>query len=137
MQDALRANISVESDDLLVVAFMPSVCGLCLTQGLESVNERLQSKHPNVLLHALVGEQGMRDREDVLRYRRTGLLDLPVTFIPAEELRTALFQHMGDRFPREPLYLRVDQDLRIRTAFQGNQVKPELLDRWLEANWPN
>ncbi len=136
MQEAVQEAGTGQNHEFLVVAIMPTVCGVCLDAGLKSLQQLGLWQERGLVLHALVGEQSRSDREDALRLRQTGLLSFPITFVPAEELLSALFRHMEDEFTQEPLYLRLDNEFRILTAFQANQFRPALLDQWLEVNWP-
>lgn len=128
---------AARAEGKLLVAFMPTVCGACLREGLESLRTLDASKRSqgerSIAVYVVVGEHGHLDREYALRLRQQGLLPYPTTFVPNQELVSGLFQHMGGEFAEEPLYLRLDSDLRILSAFQADQRRPDLLDQWLAA----
>lgn len=117
--------------DLLIVAYTPDVCVTCLQAGLASL--RLWNGQGAPTIHVLVGERGVKMREQALLFREDGRMPFPVSFVPVADLERALFSHLDGEQAEEPIYLLLDRKLMIRSAFQADQLRPELLDQWLKA----
>jgi hypothetical protein len=133
LPERLAQNMAGQGRGFLVVAYTHTVCSRCLYEGLESLRTNRSLRGHGISLHALIGERSPRDRERALLLREDGLLTFPITFVPTDELFGALFRHMGNEFADEPIYLRLDEHLRIQAAFQADQRRPALLDAWLAA----
>jgi hypothetical protein len=117
---------------VLLVAYTYSVCVTCLDAGLRSLSA-LDWSGRSVELHALVGERTgtTADREYALLLREDGLLDFPVSFVAAKQLYAALYAHLGGELAAEPVYLILDAEGTVTSAFQAHQQDPSLLDAWL------
>lgn len=118
---------------VLLVAYTHTVCQRCLHDGLESLRKARATIEPSTAVHALVGERTARERERALLLRQDGLLSFPITFIPSNDLLAALYGHLQGEFADEPIYLLLDRELTVRSAFQADQRRPNLLDQWLQA----
>jgi hypothetical protein len=116
----------------VVMVFTPMVCQRALRAGLQTLSSSRFLKRDDVATYVVVGENGPADRERALLFRAEGTLPFPVTFLRADTLVRTLFPNSDDTFDEEPVYLRLDRQLHVRSAFHADQRRPELLDFWLE-----
>jgi hypothetical protein len=122
-------------DDVLVIAYMPTVCTTCLRSGLNSlaiVGPRLRDQ--GTVLHGVTSER-RGSREQVVLLRQDGFLDFPVSFIQSETFLESMPGGTSPGFTDTPLYLRLDGDLVVKSAFKADQRNGALLDQWLAASW--
>lgn len=118
----------------LVMVYTPMVCQRALHDGLQTLVSSPIVKAKEAATFVVVGVNGPADRERALLYRADGTLPFPVAFVPADTLVHALFAQTDDTFDEEPIYLMVDRQLHVRSAFHADQRRPELLDLWLERS---
>ncbi|MGQ0561856.1 MAG: hypothetical protein ACT443_08295, partial [Gemmatimonadota bacterium] len=119
-----------EVDSYLLIAYGSNVCVTCLNAGLRSLRQWRVKASP---VHAVIGEESRGDRERAALLREDSLLPYPITFVPAADLQRTLFSHLGEEHAEEPIYLLIDRQFKIRSVFQADQKRPDLLDEWLEA----
>jgi hypothetical protein len=118
--------------ELLVMVYTPMVCQRALRAGLQTLTSSRFLKRQDVATYVVVGENGPADRERALLFRAEGTLPFPVIFLRADTLVRTLFRNTDETFDEEPVYLRLDRQLHVRSAFHADQRRPELLDFWLE-----
>lgn len=116
----------------LVMVYTPMVCQRALHDGLQTLVGSPVVKANGAATYVVVGVNGPADRERALLFRADGTLPFPLAFVPADTLVRALFANTDDTFDEEPIYLMLDRQLHVRSAFHADQRRPELLDLWLE-----
>lgn len=117
---------------IFVMIYTPMVCQRALRAGLQTLTSHRSLRERGLATYVVVGENGPADRERALLFRAEGTLPFPLAFLPADTLVRALFPGADDTFDEEPIYLRLDLQLNVRSAFHADQRRPELLDFWLE-----
>lgn len=117
----------------LLVVYTPTVCVTCLREGLRTIGEYHEELvRFGIMPHGLVGER-IGAREFALFLREDGLLSFPVTFVPAEKVQGSVSWGREPGFTETPLYLLVDGEFKILTAFKADRQKASLLQKWLTA----
>ncbi len=123
-----------DATGLLVMIYTPMVCQRALRAGLQSISNNRSLKEQRLAPYVVVVEQSPADRERALLMREEGILRFPLTFVPADTLIRVLVPNADDTFDEEPIYLRLDRQFHVRSAFHADQLRPELLDLWLEQS---
>jgi hypothetical protein len=132
LRASVSAHLGPNAAGLLVMIYTPMTCERSRRAGLQSLTKDRQAlTQQGVVPTVVVAERGSADREGALLLRAEGLLSFPITFMPADTLIGTLFPNSDDTFDEEPIYLRLDRQLRVQSAFHADQRRPELLDLWL------
>ncbi len=120
-------------DERLLFIYTPMVCEKALHDGLTSLREfQARPRHSGQVV-AIVGERDQHERDVVLLLKGDALMPFPVSFVNLALLRQALYQGVDSTYEEEPLYVRLNADGTIRSAFHADQQRPELLNAWLHA----
>jgi hypothetical protein len=133
IRSSLGARLKRLDGGLLVFAYTPVVCERTLNDGLTSLQNSRALHKSDAVVYMLVGERSVHDRERALLARAQAQLTGPIAFLPADGLLSAIAPGADSAFADEPLFLRLDRDLTIRSAFHADQYRPALLDAWLET----
>lgn len=132
LRSAARNRSPDHAAGILVMIYTPMVCERALRAGLQTLTTSRPLSDQGLATYVIVGENGPGDRERALLYRAEGSLPFPLAFLPTDTLGRALFPGADDTFDEEPIYLRLDPQFHVRSAFHADQRRPELLDLWLE-----
>jgi len=126
------SGLNRSAAQFLVMVYTPMVCQRALHDGLQTLVSSPVVKANEAATYVVIGVNGPADRERALLFRADGTLPFPLVFVPADTLIRALFAKTDDTFDEEPIYLLLDRQFHVRSAFHADQRRPELLDLWLE-----
>lgn len=133
VRSAARGALGPGGAGLVAMVYSPMVCQRSLHNGLKSLRERRALVARGLTPLAVVGEHSTHDRERALVLRADGDLPFPVAFVPATALIGAVATRSDSTADEEPVYLYLDRNLVVRSAFHADQHRPELLDAWLDG----
>jgi hypothetical protein len=132
-RSALGSRVTPAHRGFLVFVYTPMACQRAFNDGLQTLKRNRALQASGLETYALVGQQDDADRERALLLRAEGKMPFPMTFVPYDTLGAALFPKADSTFDDEPIYLRLDRNLVVLSAFHADQQLPALLDSWLES----
>lgn len=133
---AVGRRVAPSDGGFVVMAYTPMACEHSLFDGLQSLRENHTLKARGIATYVVVAERSLADRERVFLMRDGGLIASPIAFVSLDSMSHAFFPRADSTFDDEPIYLRLDRQLTIRSAFHADQRRPELLNAWLETIQP-
>jgi hypothetical protein len=131
LRPAISRSVGSGGKGAVVLVYTSMSCQRALSDGIRSVQENAHLRAARLEPMVLVAEAEHADRERALLLREEGVITAQLAFADAEHIRRTLFPAADSTFDDEPLYLLVDNELNIRSAFHADQFRPELLDAWL------
>ncbi len=116
----------------LVMVFNPEVCGKCVRDGLQTLQEFSEvTTGSGIDLVALIGVETIEDKSYTLQLQETGELFFPFEYREADELEANFPMATESGYTDAPLYFLLNNDLVVQAAFKSEQRNPKTFHDWL------
>ncbi len=116
----------------ILVVFSPTVCRTCLKDGLWILAEhRSDIEQVGLEPLALVGEAGLKTREEMASLKLSGLVGFRFQYVNPEALEELLPVIVDSKYIEGPLYFHTDENLRVIRAFKPDCWRLKDLERWI------